>query len=125
MTKADFKTFRTTLESLLTELERANKAPIAAEATPEDLDRIQQAAERDYAISSLERNFTRMREVSAALRRLDKGNFGVCASCDEEITSKRLAAVPWAPFCLACQESADKDRIAPASDTEESLLVAA
>ncbi len=94
MTKAQGKTFRTTLENIQTDLENANKAPIAAEATSDELDRIQAAAERECAIGGLERNFTRMREVRAALRRLDQGTFGICASCEEEIASKRLAALP-------------------------------
>lgn len=125
MTRAEVTTFRTTLENIQNDLEKANKAPIAAEATSDDLDRIQQASERDYAIGGLERNFTKMREVSAAIRRLDKGDFGICASCEEEISSKRLAAVPWAAFCLVCQEGADRERAAPMPETDESQLVAA
>jgi RNA polymerase-binding transcription factor len=120
MTKADVKTFRTTLEKMQTELAEANKEPIMAEPTSDELDRIQQATEREYAIGSLERNFTRMREVSAALRRLNMGTFGVCVSCEEEITPKRLAAVPWAPFCLVCQETADQERTKPSPEIDES-----
>ena len=125
MTKAQGKTFRTTLENINTDLQEANKAPIAAEATSDEFDRIQQAAEREFVMGGLERNFTRMREVTAALRRLDNGTFGICASCEEEISSKRLAAVPWVPFCLVCQEAADREATAPSLEADESLLVAA
>ncbi len=125
MTKAEANAFRKTLESRQTELQIANKTqPIELEATSDELDRIQQATERDYAIGSLERNFSRLREVSAAIRRLDAGTFGICGSCEEEITTKRLAAVPWAPFCIVCQEAADNERASASFEMDESSLAA-
>ena len=45
-----------------------------------------------------------LREISGALRRIDQGNFGVCLECDEPISPKRLDAVPWARYCVSCQE---------------------
>jgi DnaK suppressor protein len=126
MTKTETNAFRRTLESKQTELQSGNKdrEMLEADASPDELDRIQQAAERDYAIGSLERKFSRLREVKAALRRLDDGTFGVCASCEEDITPKRLAAVPWAPFCIVCQEAADRERKSPTREIDESLLMA-
>ena len=38
-----------------------------------------------------------------ALARLEEGEFGICVECGEEISSKRLAAVPWADCCVSCQ----------------------
>ena len=46
-----------------------------------------------------------LRDLEAALKRLDRGVFGTCQGCEEPIASKRLDAVPWARFCVACQES--------------------
>ena len=37
------------------------------------------------------------------------GSFGIFVHCEEEISPKRLAAVPWAPFCIRCQEQADRN----------------
>ena len=123
MTKTETNVFRKTLEAKQNELQNANRAqPIEMEATSDDLDRIQQASDRDYAIGSLERNFSRLREVGEALRRLDAGTFGVCASCEEDISPKRLAAVPSAPFCIVCQEAADNERMAPSLGLDDSLL---
>lgn len=45
-----------------------------------------------------------LREVNDALRRIAQGNYGVCQECDEPISSKRLDAVPWARYCVRCQE---------------------
>src|SRR6185503_7571783 len=52
-----------------------------------------------------------LREVSDALRRIELHSFGVCLECEEEISPKRLDAVPWARYCVACQQRIT-DRIA-------------
>ena len=124
MTKPETNLFRKTLESRQTELRNENKGreAIETEASPDELDRIQHAAEREYAIGSLERNFSRLREVTAALRRMDTGTFGVCGRCEEEISLKRLAAVPWAPYCIVCQEAADLEGESSSREMDDSLL---
>jgi DnaK suppressor protein len=45
-----------------------------------------------------------LREISDALLRLDHGKYGICAECEEPISNKRLDALPWARFCVTCQE---------------------
>jgi RNA polymerase-binding transcription factor DksA len=44
----------------------------------DELDRIQEASDRDYTIGNLERTSRRLREVQFAIRRVDVGTFGVC-----------------------------------------------
>jgi DnaK suppressor protein len=48
---------------------------------------------------------TRLQRVRAARRRLDEGNFGFCADCDEMIALPRLQAWPEATLCLGCQSA--------------------
>ena len=45
-----------------------------------------------------------LRDIQQALRRVGEGTFGICPECNEPITAKRLNAVPWAKFCVPCQE---------------------
>ena len=45
-----------------------------------------------------------LREVSDALRRIEHDSYGICLECEEPISQKRLDAVPWARYCVACQE---------------------
>jgi DnaK suppressor protein len=71
------------------------------------LDQIQQSTERELTIGNLERESKQLREVQAALDRIRLGDFGVCPRCGEEIGMKRLAAVPWALSCIACQTAED------------------
>jgi DnaK suppressor protein len=46
-----------------------------------------------------------LREIGDALRRMDHDHYGVCLECDEPISAKRLEAVPWARYCVTCQET--------------------
>src|SRR5580693_5943786 len=50
-------------------------------------------------------DYGQLRLVEEALDRLQSGDFGVCLSCEQTIPSKRLLALPWARYCVPCQES--------------------
>ena len=56
-------------------------------------------------------------KVRTALARIADDSYGVCLHCEEDITPKRLNAVPWTSFCIRCQEAADANQI----ETVESL----
>ena len=111
MTRTELNKFRNVLENIQTDLGSGirNREALAIESSPDDLDRIQNASERDYAMSNLERNSSRLREAQAAIRRIGAGTFGVCTGCEEDISPKRLAAVPFASLCIVCQEAADRE----------------
>jgi DnaK suppressor protein len=49
-----------------------------------------------------------LRNLSQALERIRQGTFGECAECGNEIEAKRLEAIPWARYCLKCQESREQ-----------------
>ena len=49
-------------------------------------------------------DYKRLKLVEEALDRLDSGEYGICLGCDEPIAPKRLRAVPWAMYCVECQE---------------------
>lgn len=48
--------------------------------------------------------------VETALARMDSGEYGICLECEQPIAARRLAAVPWASRCIACQERLDSVR---------------
>jgi DnaK suppressor protein len=54
------------------------------------------------SLSSLERR--ELHQIEEALARIDEGEYGLCEECGEEISEKRLKAVPWARHCIECQE---------------------
>src|SRR6059058_1152508 len=124
MTKTELDNFKTILENKQDELEQivSNRDAITIEKSADALDEVQHAAERELAIRNLDRESNLLRNVRSALRRIDDGSFGICLHCEEEISQKRIAAVPWAPFCIQCQEQADKNQ-EEGNETFDDMLV--
>jgi DnaK suppressor protein len=46
--------------------------------------------------------------VDEALLRVEDDEYGLCQNCEKAINQKRLAAIPWARYCLDCQELVEK-----------------
>jgi DnaK suppressor protein len=124
MTKTEINKFKKILENKQDELEQIvrNRDAITIEKSADALDEVQHAAERELAIRNLDRESHLLRNVRSALRRIEEGTFGVCLHCEEDISPKRLAAVPWAAFCIQCQEQADRNHD-DGNDALEDLLV--
>jgi DnaK suppressor protein len=85
-----------------------DRGSIAIERSADPMDEIQYASERDLAIGNVDRESTMLRNVKGALQRIHDGTYGTCVECESEISPKRLAAVPWAPRCILCEEAADR-----------------
>jgi DnaK suppressor protein len=99
-----------TLETKLRELTQSGGwlDTIAVEQNADPLDTTQRALELEMATRSLDRNASLVREIRAAIERVGTGEYGLCLECEEPISSKRLAAVPWAALCIRCQQQADR-----------------
>jgi DnaK suppressor protein len=63
-----------------------------------------------FSQSTNERNTLKL--IEDALDRLAEGTFGECINCGEEITPKRLDAIPWTPHCIRCQELQEQGLLA-------------
>src|SRR5215207_4695384 len=92
MTKSEVNKYKEILEARQAELAGVlrNRDGITIEKSPDALDEVQNAAERELAIRNLDRESNLLRNVRAALRRIDEGTFGVCVHCEEDISPKRL-----------------------------------
>jgi DnaK suppressor protein len=110
MNQTEFDKYKQMLEAKQAELVGGlrNRDEIVIEKTPDALDEVQLAGERELAIRNLDREANLLRNVRDALRRIANGSYGVCLHCEQEIKPKRLDAVPWTKFCIRCQEAADR-----------------
>jgi len=64
----------------------------------------------NIAIKNQENNL--VTSINMALNRIDKGEFGICSGCKEPISEERLEFIPYAQYCISCQEYLyDKDKI--------------
>jgi DnaK suppressor protein len=109
MTKNELNRFHAILTAKVAELERFTRQRdgIVVERSADQLEEVQAASQRALAVCNLDREFNELRDARAALRRIEDGSFGICQGCDEDIHPKRIAAVPWATFCIRCQEAVD------------------
>jgi DnaK suppressor protein len=127
MTKTELSKFKKILETKRDELEQIvrRRDAITIEKSADALDEVQHAAERELAIRNLDRESQLLRSVRSALRRIEEGSFGICLHCEEEISPKRVAAVPWTSLCMQCQEQADRNREEGNDEMMEEILVSA
>ena len=76
-------------------------------ATPHNLaaeDQVAVLHEQFVAISTTGRSRQKRASIEAALDRLETGEFGICMECGEKISVKRMQAIPWASYCVRCQQ---------------------
>jgi DnaK suppressor protein len=113
MTKLELEKFKNILEAKRAELSGAlrNRDEIAIEKASDAIDEVQLAGERELAIRNLDRDSNMLRQIRRALVRISDGSFGVCLHCEEDISPKRVNAVPWAAYCIKCQEQVDRHEI--------------
>ncbi|HXK04413.1 MAG TPA: TraR/DksA family transcriptional regulator [Verrucomicrobiae bacterium] len=128
MNQTELKKYKTILETKAAELSAGlrNRDEIAIEKTPDAIDEVQLAGERELAIRNLDRESNMLRNVKGALARIADGSYGVCLHCEEDIKPKRLDAVPWTKYCITCQEAADRHEFeTESSDSPDELLASA
>src|SRR3974377_1727688 len=103
--------YRNILEKKAEEVRRSMSAQKAAQVVsrldvPSDEGDLSQQHHEEWIF--LNRNTIDMkllREIAGALHRIKNDTYGVCLECEEPISIKRLDAVPWARYCVPCQES--------------------
>lgn len=59
------------------------------------------AIERGAALLAIERE--QLKQINAALARIESGAYGICADCGETIPAERLEILPYATLCVRCQ----------------------
>jgi len=81
--------------------------PITSEVGDE-ADQAGQSLEKEmiFEVSDNERNA--LDQIEGALRKIEKGTFGLCESCQKPITKERLKAMPFARYCIGCQSSSER-----------------
>ena len=106
-------TYRTLLlkkrQELLSSGRRRPEALAMSLQTPDEVEFAIRTAQQDLTAATLEIRSRMLKEVENALRRVAGGSYGVCEGCGEDISANRLKAIPWARYCLTCQELRSKN----------------
>jgi len=111
--RCEFERYKRLLENKHAELLAAlrQREGIAVERSADVIDELQAAVEREHAMLELDRTNRVLRQVNTALSRIREGTYGICLRCDQMISAARLNAVPWASFCITCQQELDEKAV--------------
>jgi len=90
-------------ESLLAKL-GGNDLSVDASETPDPVDLAVRNYSKNVMLAVSENDSKQVILINEALQRIADKEYGTCQNCEKEINPKRLDAVPWARYCLECQE---------------------
>jgi DnaK suppressor protein len=94
---------RESLFSQVTEAEMSSRER-DLEATQDPADMAANAYTKELLISMSANDRKLLQLIDEALGRVEAGDYGDCVNCGEPVQEKRLNAVPWARYCLRCQD---------------------
>jgi len=91
--------------NLMSRMSTPAAAVVARREEPSDYgDMSEQSHEEWLFLNRNAANAEQLRQIKEALQRINDGTYGICADCEKPISPKRLQAVPWAKYCVQCQE---------------------
>ena len=106
--KSPKKTYRTLLlkkrDELLASTRREPEALTTSVQSPDEVEFATRTAEQDVTAATASLRSRMLRDIEGALKRVASGTYGRCEGCSGEISPSRLKAIPWARYCLICQE---------------------
>jgi RNA polymerase-binding transcription factor len=114
MNKKELEKYRRLLEEKKSELSvdlakaRDAEEESTEESTQDIADKAVSSYTREFLYSLSDSDRTTLLQIDEALTRADEGTYGGCTNCGQPIAEKRLMAVPWTPYCVDCQELAEK-----------------
>lgn len=104
------------------QLEEGERVELStASETGDEVDVSVVANLREYTITRVDQDRQRLRLVEEALQRIEEGEYGYCLNCGQPISPKRLEALPWARYCVKCQELKERGLLKEEEETEEDM----
>ena len=92
---------RVEIEGVLAGLEVSSR-PVDLNISIGRVSRMDAIQQQQMSLESKNRAQLTLKQIEAALERVQDGSYGVCLKCEEQISEKRLKARPEAPFCTQC-----------------------
>ena len=99
---------RKELESVATTGDESSQVVELDQARVGRLSRMDAMQAQAMSQASARRREVTLKNITAALERIDKGEFGLCRSCEEPINPKRLEFDPTALLCIECAQNAEQ-----------------
>ena len=114
MNKKEMSQFKKTLtdkrDDLLSVVRNKKERDMTDVEVGDEIDSASQNVEKEMLFELNDNEKLILDAIESALRRIEKGSFGLCESCRQKITEKRLKAIPWVRYCIDCQSSTEKPK---------------
>ena len=107
MTQSKLKAIKGKLmdeRDLLLEKLKGNDLSVDDSETPDPVDLAVRNYSKNVMLAVSENESRQLALIDEALLRLEDEEYGKCQNCEKDINAKRLSAIPWARYCLSCQE---------------------
>lgn len=118
MEKKKLEQFKKKLEQRQQELRRTvsrnvqdGRAADSEDIAQDIADKAANSYTKEFLFSQSSNDRALLARVEEALVRIREGGFGECINCGNEVNPKRLEAVPWARYCIKCQEKIEQGQI--------------
>lgn len=89
---------------LLIQKLNGNDLSVDDSETPDPVDLAVRNYSKNVMLAVSENESKKLTLIDEALLRIKDKEYGECLNCEKDINQKRLNAIPWARYCLDCQE---------------------
>jgi RNA polymerase-binding transcription factor len=98
---------------------RKEEADDAVEMPGDRMDEAHSLEELEVVVGLIERCEEKLKAIDAAFSRLERGRYGICEKCKQEIPIERLKAMPFAAYCIDCQKKRNERKRPGEGDIDE------
>ncbi len=88
---------------------RNESKEVEADIAQDVADKAESSYTKEFLLSLSDAERDQLFQIDAALKRIERKEFGGCQMCQKEISKKRLNALPWTPYCIECQEKSESE----------------
>lgn len=95
---------------VLQEVQSASAASreLGQDGVPDIGDMSYNTTSRELLLNLNETQIRKIRDIDAALERLEEGEYGICAACEEEIPARRMEVRPFSRYCVDCKAEVEQ-----------------
>lgn len=106
------KTLHAEKEKILKKLSQfhSESKEVETDIAQDVVDKAESSYTKEFLLSLSDGERRQLALIDDALKRLKSKEFGACQMCGTLIGRKRLAALPWTPYCINCQQKHEQER---------------
>ena len=110
-------------EDLVLEISRRSKA--STESSVQDigdiLDSVSEERTRELDLILTDREKRKLAQIDDAIDRIEENTYGLCEECGVKIPKARLKVLPFAIFCVECQEKNEREEKYTREESEDGI----